>query len=396
MSTQFERQLAVTLEREGANEPDGGFQQWREDDGNWLNGKLVGTKFGITAKRLAQHRAVRSLTDAEMRRLTLGEARSIYAKYYYERPNMALLPDFIEGKVFDMAVNHGPSRAVRILQEVLNKAGFPCDVDGEIGPETARQAAACSRKLGPVLINALVDERNAFFRDIVRRKPEKKRFLKGWLRRSESFRVSLGAPANDDVPVILGEPEWLQIARGELGVKENTSRTRHNATIVQYFREAGFAGIKDDETAWCAAFVGAVLKRAGLPTTKSLLARSYLKWGKKLTSPRLGCIVILKRGNSSWQGHVGFFIRETRTHVYLLGGNQSNSVNIAKYPKTKLLGYRWPDQLEQLEPVNDDEPELIPEPEVELNTEVNDAVLDHWLVKLAIAVVRIIQGDARE
>ncbi|MCB1510794.1 MAG: TIGR02594 family protein, partial [Hyphomicrobiaceae bacterium] len=41
-------------------------------------------------------------------------------------------------------------------------------------------------------------------------------------------------------------------------------------------------------------------------------------------------------------GHVAFLLGETGTDVILLGGNQSNRVTIAAYPKSRLLGLRWP------------------------------------------------------
>jgi hypothetical protein len=42
---------------------------------------------------------------------------------------------------------------------------------------------------------------------------------------------------------------------------------------------------------------------------------------------------------------VGFYVRETARYVFLLGGNQSNAVNIAAYPKTRVIGYRMPKQM---------------------------------------------------
>lgn len=93
-------------------------------------------------------------------------------------------------------------------------------------------------------------------------------------------------------------------------------------------------------TPWCAAFVNSILKKNNIKGTKSNLARSFLRFGVKTNSPKKGDIVILKRGKSSWEGHVGFFVKQTKTHVYLLGGNQGNKVSIKAYSKHRLLGYR--------------------------------------------------------
>jgi uncharacterized protein (TIGR02594 family) len=139
----------------------------------------------------------------------------------------------------------------------------------------------------------------------------------------------------------MSEPKWLELARGELGTKEIVG-SKHNPNVLQYFRDVKNSGVKDDETSWCAAFAGAMLERSGIVSTRSLLARSYLQWGEKVDSPKPGDIVVFKRGNSSWQGHVTFFLYEKNVKIYCLGGNQSDSVNIQGYAKGQLLGYRRP------------------------------------------------------
>lgn len=133
---------------------------------------------------------------------------------------------------------------------------------------------------------------------------------------------------------------WLDVASSHVGLKEVPGKG-NNPKIVTMYAECGHPEIKQDETAWCAAFTGACLARVGLPNTGSLAARSYLKYGIALDKPRKGCIVVLKRG-AGWQGHVGFYVGHTSTHIKILGGNQGNAVSIASFPKSQLLGYRWP------------------------------------------------------
>lgn len=94
--------------------------------------------------------------------------------------------------------------------------------------------------------------------------------------------------------------------------------------------------------AWCAAFVNAIEQAVGRKGTGKLTARSYLKYGTRVRTPVYGDIVVLKRGFSSWQGHVGYYVGETPTHIRVLGGNQDNQVSIKLYPKRKLLEYRRP------------------------------------------------------
>lgn len=138
----------------------------------------------------------------------------------------------------------------------------------------------------------------------------------------------------------MDQPAWLNAAWGELGVAERPGGG-DNPRVVAYYSEAGHGEIRHDEVAWCAAFAGAMLRRAGAEGTKSLLARSYLSWGEALSEVRLGAIAVLERGEP-WAGHVGFVVGTTPGKVYLLGGNQGDAVTVAAFDSSRVLAYRWP------------------------------------------------------
>jgi len=140
----------------------------------------------------------------------------------------------------------------------------------------------------------------------------------------------------------MDEARWLKEAWRAFGETERAG-TRENPRIVAFFRDVGHPEVVRDEVAWCAAYVGACLERTGIPSTRSLLARSYLKWGAALAEPRIGAIAVLSRGSDPGKGHVGFWLGETDDSVVLLGGNQRNAVSVARYPKSRLLALRWPD-----------------------------------------------------
>lgn len=134
---------------------------------------------------------------------------------------------------------------------------------------------------------------------------------------------------------------WLEEAWREFGQGERDGAAE-NTRIVALFRDAGHPEIASDEVAWCAAFCGACLERAGVRSTRSLLARSYLAWGETLDDPRMGAVAVFSRGSDPSQGHVGFWLGETDDAVVLLGGNQKNAVSVTRYPKSRILGLRWP------------------------------------------------------
>jgi uncharacterized protein (TIGR02594 family) len=136
------------------------------------------------------------------------------------------------------------------------------------------------------------------------------------------------------------QPPWLAIAQAELGVSETRGR-QHTPKIVEYHKATELKAT-DDETPWCSAFVNYCMKKVKLDRTHSALARSWLSWGVPLKVPAYGCVVVLKRGRSSWSGHVGFYMGDNNAStIKVLGGNQGDKVSIANFPKSKVLGYRW-------------------------------------------------------
>jgi uncharacterized protein (TIGR02594 family) len=132
----------------------------------------------------------------------------------------------------------------------------------------------------------------------------------------------------------------MEIALGEYGTKGVPGLT-HNPEVLTYFRAPGFKWVKDDETAWCAAFINWAFWKAGLKVPGTLAARSFLKVGKKTLAPKMGDLVVFWRiSKDSPYGHVGFFIKATKDVVYVLGGNQSNAVNVSTFPLSQVLEYR--------------------------------------------------------
>jgi len=132
---------------------------------------------------------------------------------------------------------------------------------------------------------------------------------------------------------------WVAFARKLVGTTE-VHGPKHNPEILQMWRDIKRGGINDDETPWCAAFVGAMLERAGIRSSRFESARSYLDWGQRLALPVPGCIVVFTRQGG---GHVGFAVgRDTAGNLLILGGNQSDAVNIKAFPVSRVAGYRWP------------------------------------------------------
>lgn len=137
-------------------------------------------------------------------------------------------------------------------------------------------------------------------------------------------------------------PIILEAAGRYLGTEEWPG-ARHNPVIIGFFEAAGHSEIHDDETSWCAAFVGAICAELGLPNTGRLNARSYLQWGFRVSQSDAipGDVVVLWRGSpDGWQGHVGFLVRFDGDRVVMRGGNQGDAVSDAAFPISRVLAFR--------------------------------------------------------
>jgi len=133
----------------------------------------------------------------------------------------------------------------------------------------------------------------------------------------------------------------LRMALGQFGIQEISGK-EDNPEVLKYFESVGLSSSRiKDETAWCSAFINWICWKLDLPMSGKLNARSWLKVGEATESPEPGDLVIFWRESpSSWKGHVGIFVRETKKWTYVLGGNQSNRVKISAYYKKRVLGYR--------------------------------------------------------
>lgn len=136
------------------------------------------------------------------------------------------------------------------------------------------------------------------------------------------------------------EPDWFRIAKEHVGLKEVPGK-RHNTTILSWLAKLG-AWWRDDETPWCGVFVAHCMREAGLPVPQYWMrAKAWADYGANLRASHvaLGAILVFARKGG---GHVGFYAGEDPTYYYVLGGNQSNSVNVAKIAKVRCIAIRWP------------------------------------------------------
>jgi uncharacterized protein (TIGR02594 family) len=136
---------------------------------------------------------------------------------------------------------------------------------------------------------------------------------------------------------------WYAEACRLKGLKE-AAGPANNAAILGWAEELDLA-YHADATAWCGLFaahcIAAALPEEPLPTNP-LGARSWLKFGIRC-DPTLGAVLVFRRGDKAgWQGHVGFYAGEDASAFHVLGGNQADSVSVARIARGRLLGGRVP------------------------------------------------------
>ena len=154
MLTKFDDIIEVVLKHEG------GYVNDPVDPGGETN-------FGI---------AKRSHPDVDIKNLTKEGAKEIYYQDYWMKNRVPQLPDELKHIYFDMCINQGRGRAVKILQQAANAKGANLKVDGGLGPKTIGA-------LNGVELDRVRAYRIKYYADLVTRKPNLEKFYFGWFRR---------------------------------------------------------------------------------------------------------------------------------------------------------------------------------------------------------------------
>ncbi|MFN2306673.1 MAG: holin-associated N-acetylmuramidase [Paracoccaceae bacterium] len=134
-----------------------------------------------------------AVTEADVRALTMDQARDIFLKHYFFGPGIDSLPNPLQASVFDMYVNAG-ANAVKILQRVFNAMRFDVAVDGVIGPQTADAARQAIAAAPDHLVDAYGIARRNYYYGLADARPASRKYARrrdggkgGWILRAETF-----------------------------------------------------------------------------------------------------------------------------------------------------------------------------------------------------------------
>jgi len=163
--------ITYTLQKEG------GFSKNPNDSGNWYNGELLGTNWGISAPVARESGYMGRMED-----MTQAQAIAIYQNKYWKFDGVN--DQAVATKIFDGYVNMG-GNAIKILQRTLNTlVDPPVAVDGGYGPDTEDAVNAADPAS---LLSALAAGYGDYYRALAASKPQDQGFLKGWLKRAEDL-----------------------------------------------------------------------------------------------------------------------------------------------------------------------------------------------------------------
>jgi uncharacterized protein (TIGR02594 family) len=141
------------------------------------------------------------------------------------------------------------------------------------------------------------------------------------------------------------------IAQRFIGTKETAGAMSNPLILAMLQLDTNWP--KDEGVAWCSAFINFITWIVRLPRSKSLAARSWLQVGIPVPFENAVAdsdVVIISRGIGKQPGpevinapgHVGFFAgwSQDKKQILLLGGNQSDGVTLAPFPRERILGIR--------------------------------------------------------
>jgi len=119
----------------------------------------------------------RAYPDVDIKNLTEDGAKDIYRRDYWDKNHCGDLPEDLRHVYFDMCINMGAGRAVKIMQKTANAKGANLKIDGGMGPKTIGA-------IQNVELNRVRAYRVKYYATLVERKPDLEKFYYGWFKRS--------------------------------------------------------------------------------------------------------------------------------------------------------------------------------------------------------------------
>jgi lysozyme family protein len=165
-------------------------------EGGWSNDPLDRggeTKFGVTQRTWdAWLRNPASFKYGSLPKNVADISRSmtipLYKSLYWDACRCdELNDDDLASRIFDFAVNAGPGRAAKTLQQAYNKIKpeewQELKEDGVLGSVTIQAINRCSGKYPAALLASFNYSRARYYESVIQNSPSQRRFIRGWFQR---------------------------------------------------------------------------------------------------------------------------------------------------------------------------------------------------------------------
>lgn len=175
---------------------EGGYQNDPRDSGNFYQGQLIGTNWGISAPTLATFLG-HIPTVADMKNLTKKTAEKILKNRYWTKHNLGKIKNqSVANLLYDGIVNHGSNGMRMLASKALSKMGRPLKYYSIFTNEGIKLMNGLNPKR---LFFALKKARADKYRTLGKSKPH---YLKGWLNRLDRIKYFGGHSLSAIWPII--------------------------------------------------------------------------------------------------------------------------------------------------------------------------------------------------
>jgi lysozyme family protein len=184
----WEQAIKFSLQWEGgknyAGDADGAYTMLNPAD------KGGPTNMGVTLPTLAVAVASGVIAQSDLDLLTLEDVKAIYKANYWTARGWDELPHPVSLCALDCSINHGGF--AWILQRACKDLGADITIDGKYGPNTKDILVGLAEVRAAELAQAIVNQRKAYYDNIVAKDPGQQANLKGWYNRLKAMAVASG------------------------------------------------------------------------------------------------------------------------------------------------------------------------------------------------------------
>lgn len=164
---------------------EGGYTDDKDDKGNWVDNKLIGTNHGISAPELKSYLGY-TPSKEEMVGLKYDDALEIYKKKYWDRNNLGFINNqSVANIIYDGIVNQGRGGTKKVIQDVLSKFGMKVKMRNIFDKETIEDINKLDQE---ELFNEISSSRWDRYKNTLRFN----KYGKGWKNRLDKFKFKKG------------------------------------------------------------------------------------------------------------------------------------------------------------------------------------------------------------